>query len=49
MIRDIYRRECEAELSNEQDIELCTNERFDKRMRSIEETLEKARRKGIIE
>ena len=49
MIRDIYRRECEAELSNEQDIELCTNERFDKQMRRIEETLEEARRKGIIE
>ena len=49
MIRDIYRSECEAELSNEQDIELCTNERFDKRMSSIEETLEEARRKGIIE
>jgi len=49
MIRDIYRSECEAELSNEQDIELCTNERFDKQMRSIEETLERARRKGIIE
>ena len=49
MIRDSYRRECEAELSNEQDIELCTNERFDKQMRRIEETLENARRKGIIE
>ena len=49
MIRDSYRRECEAELSNEQDIELCTNERFDKQMRRIEETLEEARRKGIIE
>lgn len=49
MIRDIYRWECEAELSNEQDIELCTNERFDKQMRRIEETLEEARRKGIIE
>ena len=49
MIRDIYRWECEAELSNEQDIELCTNERFDKQMRSIDETLEEARRKGIIE
>ena len=49
MIRDIYRRECEAELSNKQDIELCTNERFDKQMRRIEETLEEARRKGIIE
>ena len=49
MIRDIYRWQCEAELSNEQDIELCTNERFDKQMRSIEETLENARRKGIIE
>ena len=49
MIRDIYRWECEAELSNEQDIELCTNERFDKQMRRIDETLEEARRKGIIE
>ena len=49
MIRDIYRWQCEAELSNEQDIELCANERFDKQMRSIEETLENARRKGIIE
>ena len=49
MIRDSYRRECESELSNEQDIELCTNERFDKQMRRIEETLENARRKGIIE
>jgi len=49
MIRDIYRSECEAELSNEQDIELCTNERFDKQMRRIEETLEEARRKGVIE
>ena len=49
MIRDIHRWQCEAELSNEQDIELCTNERFDKQMRSIEETLENARRKGIIE
>jgi hypothetical protein len=49
MIRDIYRSECEAELSNEQDIELCTNERFDKQMRRIEETLEEARRKGIID
>ena len=49
MVRDIYRWECEAELSNEQDIELCTNERFDKQMRRIEETLEEARRKGIIE
>ena len=49
MIRDIYRWECEAELSNEQDIELCTNERFDEQMRRIDETLEEARRKGIIE
>ncbi|MED6343413.1 MAG: hypothetical protein VX658_03545, partial [Pseudomonadota bacterium] len=49
MVRDSIRYECEEELSNEQDIELCTNERFDKQMRSIEETLEEARRKGIIE
>ena len=49
MIREMYRQECEAELSNEQDIELCTNERFDKQMRRIDETLEEARRKGIIE